>query len=49
MEVSTEKSKIITKSTRDISAVIRINGQGLEGVTTSQYLRATLCKDGTAQ
>ena len=48
MEVSTEKSKIMTNSTNDISA--DINGQKSEEVNSFQYLhmRATrLCKDGT--
>ena len=47
MEVRTEKSKIITNSTNNISADISMNGQNLEGVTRFKYLRATLCKDGT--
>ena len=48
MEVSTEKSKIMTNSTNDISA--DINGQKSEEVNSFQYLhmRATrLCKYGT--
>ena len=47
MEVSTEKSKIMTSSTNNISAAISMNGQMLEEVTSFQYLGATLCKDGT--
>ena len=47
MEVSTEKSKTMTKSTNNISVDIGINGQKLEGVTSFKYLGATLCKDGT--
>ena len=46
MEVSTEKSKIMTKS-MNISADISMNGQKLEEVTSFKYLGATLCKDGT--
>ena len=33
MEVSTEKSKIMTNSTNNVSADIRMNGQKLEEVT----------------
>ena len=47
MEVSTEKSKIMTNSTNNTTADISLNGQKLEGVTTFKYLGATLCKDGT--
>ena len=46
MEVSTEKSKIMTNSANEISADVSMNGQGLEEVTSFKYLRATLCKDG---
>ena len=37
MEDSTEKSKIKTNSTNNISADIRINSQKLEEVTTFKY------------
>ena len=47
MEVSTEKSKIMTNSMNNISADICMNGQKLEEVTSFKYLGATLCKDGT--
>ena len=47
MEVSTEKSKIITNSTNNINADISMNCQRLEEVTSFKYLGATLCKDGT--
>ena len=47
MEVSTEKSKILTNSTNNISADISMNGRKLEEVTSVKYLGATLCKDGT--
>ena len=46
MEVSTEKSKIMTDSTHNVSADISINGQNLE-VTSFKYLGVTLCKEGT--
>ena len=45
LEVSTEKSKIMTNSTNNTTADISLNGQKLEGVTTFKYLGATLCKD----
>ena len=45
MGVSTEKSKIMTNSTNNISADISMNGQKLEEVTRFKYLRATPCKD----
>ena len=46
-EVSTEKNKIMTNSTNNISAYISMNGQKLEEVTSCKYLGAILCKDGT--
>ena len=47
MEVSTEKSKIMTNSTNNISADVSVNGQKLEEVTSFKYLGVTLCKDST--
>jgi hypothetical protein len=47
MEVSTEKSKVMVNSTRDISANITMSGQQLEEVANFKYLGATLSKDGT--
>ena len=47
MEVSTEKNKIMTNSTSNISADISMNGQNFEEVTSFKYLGATLYKDGT--
>ena len=46
MEVSIEKSKIMTNNTNDISADISINSQKVREVTSFNYLGATLCKDG---
>ena len=48
MEVSTEKSKIMTTNTNNVSAGISMNGQKLEEVTSFRYRGATLCKDGTS-
>ena len=47
IEVSIEKSKIMTNSTNDASADILTNGQKLEEVTNFKYMGATLCKNGT--
>ena len=47
MEVSTEKSKIMTNSANNIIADISMNGQKLEVVTSFKYHGATLHKDGT--
>ena len=47
MEVTTEKSKIMTNSMNNISADISMNGQKLEEVTSFKYLGANLCKNGT--
>ena len=47
MEVSTEKSKIMTHSTNNISGDISMNGQKVEEMTSFKYLGATFCKDGT--
>ena len=49
MEISTEKSKIMTNSKNNISADISMNGQKLEDVTSFKYLGATLCKAAPAQ
>ena len=42
MEVSTEKSKIMTNSMNNISADISINGQKLEEVSSFKFLTAIL-------
>ena len=47
MEVSTEKSKIMTNSTNNISADLSMNGYKLEEVTSFKYVGATLCKYGS--
>ena len=47
MEVSTEKGKIMTNSTNNISADIIMNSQKLEEVTSFKYVGATLCKYGS--
>ena len=47
MEVSTEKSKIMTNSTNNLRAGISMNGHKLKEVTSFKYMGATLCKDDT--
>ena len=48
MEVSTEKSKIMTNSTNKISADMSRKGRELEEVTSFKCLGAILCKDGAS-
>ena len=43
MEVSTDKSKIMTNSADDISADISMNSQEIEEVTSFKHLGATPC------
>ena len=45
MEIGTEKSKVMTNNTKNISADISMNGRKLNEVATFKYLGATLCKD----
>ena len=47
MQVSTEKSKIMTNSMNNTSADISMNSQKFKEVTSFNSLGATLCKDGT--
>ena len=47
MEVSTEKRRIVTNSTNNVSAGISRNGQKLEEVTSFKYLGVTLSKEDT--
>ena len=47
MEVSTEKSKIMTSTAENISVDISMNDQKLDEVTRFQHLGATLCKNGS--
>ena len=46
-EVNTEKSKIDTNSTNNISANISMNSHKLEEVTSFKYLGSALCKNGS--
>ena len=47
MEVSIEKSKVMTNSMNNISADVSMNSQKLEKVTSFKYQGATPCKNGT--
>ena len=47
MEISTEKSKIMTNSKITISAAVSMNNQKLDEMTNFEYLGPNLCKDGT--
>ena len=47
MEVSTEKSKVMTNSTNQCRHCISMNGQKLEKVTSFKYQGASLCEDDT--
>ena len=47
MEVSTEKSKVMTNSANNVGADISMKSRKLEEVTNFKYLEATLCKDDT--
>ena len=47
MEVTIEKSKLMTNSTNNISTCRCTNGQKLEEVTSFKHLGATQCKNGT--
>ncbi|KAH3694455.1 hypothetical protein DPMN_081895 [Dreissena polymorpha] len=48
MEVSTEKSKIMVKSTTNTSADITMHDEKLEEATRFKYLGATLSRHGTS-
>ena len=49
MEISTEKEKIMSNSTNNITATVRMNGQELEKVTSFKYLEATLLSSSLHQ
>ena len=48
MEVSTEKSEIVTNSMNNVSADIIMNDQKLEEVTSFKYLGATCARISSA-
>ena len=45
MEVSTDKSKNMTDSTKNVSTDIGMDGQKLEEITSFKHLETILCKD----
>ena len=45
MEISAEKTKLMTKNTSDIKTEIRRNGQKLETVTSFKYLGSVITDD----
>ena len=47
MEVSAEKTKLMTNNTSGINTEIKINGQKLETVTSFKYLRSIITDDGS--
>ena len=47
MEVSTEKSKLITNNTIDISTDMKVNGQKLEIVTSFKCLGSVITDEGS--
>ena len=46
MEISVEKSKLITNNTSGINKEIKINGQKLETVTSFKYLGSAVSVKG---
>ena len=47
MEISAEKTKLITNNTSDINTVIKMNGQKLETVTSFKYLGSVITDEGS--
>ena len=47
MEISTEKTKLITNNTSSINTEIKVNGQKLETVTNFKYLDSDITDDGS--
>ena len=47
MEISAEKTKLMTKNTSDIKTEIRRNGQKLETVTSFKYLGSVINHEGS--
>ena len=47
MEISAEKTKLITDNTSGINADIKVNGQKLETVTFFKYLRSVIPSEGS--
>ena len=47
MEISTEKTKLMTNNTSGINTEIKVNGQKLETVTSFIYLGAVITDEGS--
>ena len=46
MEISAEKTKLMTNNTRGINTEIKVNGQNLETVTSFKYLGSVITDEG---
>ena len=47
MEISAEKTKMMTNNTSGIKTVIKVNGQMLETVTSFKYLGSVITDEGS--
>ncbi|KAI0211094.1 hypothetical protein LSAT2_004088 [Lamellibrachia satsuma] len=47
MEISAEKTKLMTNNTEDISTEVKVNGQRLETVTSFRYLGSIITDEGS--
>ena len=47
MEISAEKTKLMTKSTSGINTEIKVNGQKLEAVTSFKYMGSVITDEGS--
>ena len=47
MEISAEKSKLMTNNTSGINTEIKVNGQKFETVTSSKYLGSVIIDEGS--
>ena len=49
MEISAEKTKLMTNNTREISSDVKIGGQNLETVQSFKYLGSVMTDEGSKQ
>ena len=47
MEISAEKTKLMTNNTNGIKTVIKVNGQKLETITAFKYLGSIITDEGS--
>ena len=47
MEISAEKTKLMTNNTSGINTEIKVNGQRLEAVTSFKYLGSVITDEGS--